>query len=386
MRTRLATAQAAAAEFAGSGIVESVSPYGSGHINASYSVESRSGSLRSRVLLQELNCEVFREPEALMDNVLRVSRHLRAKLEAEGVRDLSRRVLTPLTTRDGQPFWRDEGGGFWRAYFFIEGAVCSSLVSGPGQAELLGAAIGRFQGLLADLPRPRLAETIPHFHDARSRYSSFETAVSEDEVGRAASAAREIDFLRGRREGLDRILLALESGAAPERITHNDAKLENILLDAESGEALCVVDLDTVMPGASAYDFGDLARTVPATAREDEEDASLMRLDMGMYEALARGYAAGCVVRAGGSLASFLVEAEKELLPWGARIVTTVQALRFLADYLRGDVYYRVDRPGHNLDRARTQIALLRSMEGRWPEMVDRTSAALEAAERLTRA
>ena len=224
---------------------------------------------------------------------------------------------------------------------------------------------------------PRLAETIPGFHDARARYAAFERAVAEDRAGRARAVAREIDFFRENREGFDRIVAALESGEIPERITHNDTKISNLLVDDASGEAICVIDLDTVMPGSSVYDFGDLARTVPASTAEDDPDPSRMHLVLPMYEALVRGYAEGTSSGGGSSRgASFLTPAEIGLLPAGARILTMLMGIRFLTDHLDGDVYYRVARESHNLDRSRTQIALIRSMDANRGLMLAATEAA----------
>jgi len=393
---RLALAAEAARLLAIEGEPVSIEPFGEGHINASYVLATEWGGARARYFLQRINAFVFKDPEALMDNVRRVTEHLRAKLAAEGAPEPGRRALALVPARDGRPFARDSEGGWWRAYRFIEGAVSGGgLVAGrlagggsaanreaaaadrEAAARVLGAAVGRFQRLLADLPGPRLAETIPRFHDARSRWAAFERAIAEDRAGRAASVGPEIDFFRARREGLDRIVAALESGAVPERITHNDAKADNLLVDRRTGEVLCLVDLDTVMPGAAAYDFGDLARTVPASAAEDERDPRLVGFDLGAYEALAGGYAEGTGAREGRG-GSFLTQAERELLPWGARIVTTVQGIRFLSDYLEGDVYYRVERPDHNLRRTRAQMALVAAMEREWDAMRAAAEAAFE--------
>jgi len=371
-RTPLAAAREAAGAFALYGDILSVRAYGTGHINGSFVVAVNQAGRRVRYLLQKVNTYVFREPEALMDNVLRVTEHLRRRLAAEGAQGVSRRALTVLPACDGRPFWRDAEGGFWRAYLFIEGARSSELMDSPARAAALGEAVGRFQCLLSDLPGPRLAETIPNFHNARTRYAAFEAAVEGDRAGRAAAAAAEIEFFRANRAGFDRIVAALESGEIPERITHNDTKIQNLLLDDRSGEAICVIDLDTTMPGASAYDFGDLARTVPASAAEDDPDPSRMRLSLPMYEALVRGYAAG-TARGG---ATFLTPAEIELLPHGGRIITLIMGIRFLTDWLEGDRYYRVSSPTHNLERCRTQAALARSMEENWDAMRAATAAA----------
>ena len=367
----LARARAAAGHFAVYGDFVAIEAFGAGHINRSFALTLDQAGRRLRYLLQEINTGVFRNPEAVMRNVVRVTRHIKARLEAEGKDLVSRRVLSVVPSRDGPPWVRDDAGGFWRCYLFIEGARGHEVADSPASAYSLGEAIGAFQSLLADLPPPRLEETIPGFHDARRRYAAFEQAVEGDTAGRAGGAAAEIGFFRRNREGVDRILAALESGAIPERITHNDTKMNNLLLDEATGEVICVIDLDTVMPGASAYDFGDLARTVPATAAEDDPDPQRMGLSLPLFEALARGYAAGT-----GGGHSFLTPAERELLPWGARIITTIQGVRFLTDWLEGDRYYQVQRPDHNLHRCQTQIALVRSMERQWGAMLAATEAA----------
>lgn len=371
-------ARMAASIFDIEGALMSVEPYGTGHINATFvAVFNQSGAHR-HFLIQRINTDIFKDPEGLMENVVRVTEHLHHRLEAEGARDISRRALTVVRTRDGAPLWRDPDGGAWRCYLFIKGVRSSDLIDSYATAEALGRAVGNFQCQLADLPGPRLVETIPGFHDARRRYAALERAIAEDRVGRAASVAQEINFVHSNREGFDRILTALESGVVPERITHNDTKISNLLVDEATGEAICIIDLDTVMPGSTAYDFGDLARTVPASIAEDDPDFSHMHLELPMYQALVRGYA--CGASPGGT--AFLTSAEIELLPWGARIITLLMVTRFLTDYLEGDHYYRIARESHNLDRCRTQIALIRSMDSHWTEMTEMTEAAFAAPEK----
>lgn len=372
MNEILDRARQAASSFAVYGDFAGIEAYGTGHINATFRFTMDQGGRTVRYLLQRINTSIFRDPEGLMDNVVRVTEHLRRRLAAEGRTELSRRALTVVPTREGRPLWRDEAGGAWRCYLFIEKASASDLMNSPEKARYLGEASGRFLCLLSDMPGPRLVESIPNFHNPRLRYAAFEKALSGDPRGRASSVRPEIAFMRENREGFDRILAALESGAVPERTTHNDTKISNLLLDDATAEAICMIDLDTVMPGSSAYDFGDLARTVPTSAAEDDPDNSSMSLVMPMYEALAQGFARGTADKG----RSFLTPAERELLPWGARIVTLLMAIRFLTDYLCGDVYYHVARESHNLDRCRSQIALIRSMDARWTEVLSVTKAA----------
>ncbi|MEI6386403.1 MAG: aminoglycoside phosphotransferase family protein [Spirochaetota bacterium] len=362
-------AREAAVQFTCLGDLVRVEAFGTGHINRTFVVSMDQGGTRLRYLLQLVNTFVFKNPYGLMDNVVRVTSHLRQRLAGEGVSDLSRRCLTVVPSLDGKPYHVDAEGGFWRCYIFIEGAVASELMDSEAKARSLGHAAGRFQYLLADLPGPRLVETIPSFHDARSRFEALERAAAGDAAGRLARAAPELDFWRARREGFDRIVVALERGLVPERITHNDTKIDNLLVDIRSGEGICVIDLDTVMPGSSAYDFGDLARTVSASTGEDDRQSERMELAMPMYQALVQGFASGTHASGEGRGGSFLTAGERELLPWGARILTMLMGVRFLTDFLEGDVYYRVAREGHNLDRTRTQMALIASMEGHWDGM-----------------
>jgi aminoglycoside phosphotransferase (APT) family kinase protein len=276
-----------------------------------------------------------------MENVARVTRHLRGPLR-----------LVP--TLEGATFFEDDRGGVWRLYGFIEHAVTRAEPTGPGDAERAARAFGAFQRSLVDLPGPRLHETIPHFHDTPRRLDALEHAVQCDVAHHASGARPEIAQVRAR-SGLAPILVqAAARGAVPERIVHNDAKLANVLFDATSDEALCVVDLDTVMPGLGLYDFGDLVRSMATRAAEDERDTGRVRVEPELFEAIARGYLAGA--------GDLLTRAERELLVAGAEVIVFEQAVRFLIDHLEGDRYYRVARPGHGLDRCRTQLALLGSL------------------------
>jgi aminoglycoside phosphotransferase (APT) family kinase protein len=292
---------------------------------------------------------------ALMENVARVCAHTGERLAKAGVPDAGRRGLSLVPTVTGAAYWRDAEGGCWRAYHFIEGASTFDKIESPGQARIAAKAFGEFQRLLADLPAPRLRETIPHFHDTRRRFDTLNRSVRADAASRVAAATAEIDFAR-RRENLVDTLLDLQArGAIPERITHNDTKLNNVMLDDVTGEALCIIDLDTVMPGLALYDFGDMARSATNSAEEDEADLSRVRMRLPVFAALVEGYRAGA--------GSFLNPAEVANLALAGRVITFEIGIRFLTDFLDGDIYFKVKRPGHNLDRARNQFALLRSME-----------------------
>ncbi len=329
--------------------------HGSGHINDTYAVSFDQEGCRRRYVLQRINTRVFKDVDALMENIARVCAHAARRVAADGGPDAARRALTLVPTRDGAPFWRDAEGGSWRAYDFIEGATSFDKIESPAQARVAAQAFGEFQRLLADLPAPRLRETIPHFHDTRRRFDNLERSARADAAGRAAAAAAEIGFARSREALVDSLLGLQASGAIPERITHNDTKLNNVMLDDATGKALCIIDLDTVMPGLALYDFGDMARSATNAAAEDEADLSLVRMQMPVFAALVEGYRAGA--------GPLLNAAEVANLALAGRVITFEIGIRFLTDFLDGDIYFKTRRPTHNLDRARNQFALLRSME-----------------------
>ena len=331
-----------------------------GHINRTYRLAfSQSGQTR-RYLLQRINTFVFRKPDEVMENVLLVTEHLRRALEAQGV-DASRRVLRVVMTGGGLPLYMDARGGAWRAYDYLEGAHSVDQVESPAQFEEVGRAFGDFQSMLADFPIEKLHDTIPDFHDTVKRMAAFEASVLADAAGRASQVGEEIEKVRRRRGTMGRIVEMLKTGALPLRVTHNDTKCNNVMVDDATGRAMCVVDLDTVMAGSVLYDFGDAIRFGASTAAEDEPDVGKVRLDMAMFDAYARGF----ISRAG----AHLTRAELDNLPLGAMVMTYENGLRFLKDYLDGDVYYRIDYPEHNLVRARCQFRLLENMESRRDEM-----------------
>jgi aminoglycoside phosphotransferase (APT) family kinase protein len=326
-----------------------------GHINETFAATYAQGGTRVRYIHQKINQNVFKDPESLMENVTRVTSHIREKLFNRGERDVTRKALTLVPARDGRPFHRNGDGDYWRTFFFVEGAQTFEAVQTPAQAFQAGCAFGNFQSLLVDLPGKRLAETIPAFHNTRNRFEHFRQAVAADHCNRAQSATREIQFALQHEDIVDVLLNALANGQIPERITHNDTKFNNVMLDNESGCQICVLDLDTVMPGLVLYDFGDMVRTTTSPTLEDERDLTRIQMQMPMFEALARGY-----LEAAGS---FLTPAEKALLAFSGKLITFTIGLRFLTDYLAGDKYFRVHRPEHNLDRCRTQFKLIESIE-----------------------
>jgi hypothetical protein len=333
----------------------SAEPYGSGHINDTYCAVFDQAGTGTRYILQRINHGVFKQPVALMENIQRVTAHLAGKLAGE--RDLSRRVLTLIPARSGLCYHQDEPGNYWRVYLFIENARSYDAVESPGQAFEAGKAYGRFQKLLADLPAPRLHDTIPDFHHTPKRFAALVKAVENDTANRAGQAQAEIAFALQRASITD----VLINAKLPERVTHNDTKFNNVMLDDATGERICVIDLDTVMPGLALYDFGDLVRTTTSPAKEDERDLSKVTMQFPMFEALARGYLA--------SAGDFLTGAERQSLAFSGKLITFEIGIRFLTDFLAGDTYFKVRRENHNLDRCRTQFKLVESIEQQEEQM-----------------
>ncbi len=335
--------RAVIARFQLSGEPVSASVVPGGHINESWRVECRADGRVSTYLLQRLNPSVFPDPVAVMENIVRVTRHCAA-----------RRSLVLRPTLGGGWWHRDEAGDCWRVYDFIEGAHVRERAESPALAREAAAAFGVFLRLMADYDGPALHETLPGFHDTAARFARLEDAARRDPMERLAGARGELDGLLAHRALADVLPPLLASGAVPVRIAHHDAKIANVLFDDAEGTALAVIDLDTVMPGSALYDFGDLVRSVVSPTDEDETDLARIRVRRPFFEAVAQGYLA--------EAGSVLVPKERELLAFAGRLITLEQAVRFLTDHLEGDRYYRVARPGHNLDRARAQIALLGSL------------------------
>jgi Ser/Thr protein kinase RdoA (MazF antagonist) len=340
----------------------SAAPYGSGHINETFMSTWSQAGVPVRYLHQRINEKVFIRPGEVMENIQRVTAHIAKKLIAEGA-GWSRRVLTVVPSRDGKPWVRDREGGWWRTYLFIEGTHSLELASSPTEAAFLGKSTGHFQKQLADLGGGRLRETIADFHNMESRYRRFYDAVSKDAFGRVKEVPGEIAFMRENEDRGGILIRALREGRIPERICHNDTKMNNILIDDKTSEALCLVDLDTVMPGSSLFDVGDLIRTVATGAEEDERDLSKVVFDPEFFEALLRGYLS--------EASEFLTPEEKDLLAESGRNFAQIMGLRMLTDYLEGDHYYHIARPGHNLDRCRNQIALIKSMDAQWEKALE---------------
>lgn len=331
------------------GEVESVEPFGSGHINDTFLITTNQDV---KYLLQRINHRVFTDVAGLMRNMQLVTQHLREKLDE----DISHQFTTPeiIPTRDGKLYYQ-ASDDYWRVLSYIPNSVSYDLVTSEEQAFQAGYGFGYFQKLLNDLPADFLAITIPDFHNMESRFQKFHRAISEDAVGRKSQVRVEIAFALERQAAMESWYRLVADQVFPLRVTHNDTKFNNVLLDQYSQQAICVIDLDTVMPGVVGYDFGDAIRTIVNTAEEDEEDLAKINVNQSYYRAFAKGFLQ--------ELGPFLTQAEKENLAFSANYMTFIMGLRFLTDYLQGDVYYKVQHPEHNLLRARNQFTLVSKLE-----------------------
>ena len=325
-------------------------PFGHGHINSTFKIETDTGA---EYVLQRINTYVFKDPVSLMNNAGAITDFIRARVSDP------RLALHFLTTKDGKFFHEDEKGEFWRMYDYVDG-FCLDTPEREEDFYRSALAFGRFQELLSEFPAETLVETIPEFHNTIDRYRQFKESVKADRVGRLNSIREDVEFLLEREEKGSMLQTMRMKRVLPVRVTHNDTKLNNVLLDKETRQSLCVLDLDTVMPGLSAYDFGDSIRFGAATAAEDEVDVSKMEMDLHLFEVYTRGFLCS---------ATNLTEEELKALPLGAYTMTLELSTRFLKDYLDGDVYFKVAYPEHNLVRARTQIKLVTDMEKKMDEM-----------------
>lgn len=327
-------------------------PFGTGHIHDTYRIVT--GADYSDYLLQKLNHNIFRDIPGLQDNIYRITNHIRNKLLLDNETDIERKCLMVIKTLEGITWFRDDNGDYWRMFFFIPDHRSYDIVHNKSLAYEGGKAIGRFQSLLSDLPGPRLNETIPFFHDIEKRLETFHKALKKDTVYRVGSVKDEINFVLTREEEMKTILKLGRQGKIPLRITHNDTKFNNILLD-DKDRALCLIDLDTVMPGYIHYDFGDSIRTVANTGAEDEEDLSLISMNIEFYEYFTRGYLE--------QVKNVLNRTEVDYLAYAPTLMTFIMGLRFLTDYISGDVYYKIHKPNHNILRARAQFRLVECFE-----------------------
>lgn len=341
-------------EFAIAGEYEDGEEVHSGHINSTFMATFRkpSGS-KGQYIFQRINEKVFKDPFAVMRNVEMVTRHINWKV-MRVKKDLGGQTLNLYPARGGRFYAQGDGGGVWRCYNFIEGCKTYDIVENTRQAYQAGHAFGSFQDLVSDIDVEDIEETIPDFHHTPKRYARLMEVIDADPCGRVASAQEEIAFIREREHVTSRLIALRDEGVLPVRITHNDTKINNVMIDIETDEAVCVIDLDTVMPGLSLYDFGDLVRTVVSPAAEDETDLSKVQVRMPMFESLAEGYIDGC---------DCLCDAEIENMVFSGKLISLEIGIRFLTDYLEGDVYFKTKRDQHNLDRARTQLKLVEKLE-----------------------
>lgn len=351
----------ASQQFKTKGAAVGCEPYGFGHINTTYLVTTDAGR---RYIMQKINLTVFPDVDGLMENVAAVTGFLASQT------DDPRGAMHLVPTLEGKNYLRDGAGGCWRMYEFVENSICLQSPESDQDFYESAIAFGRFQQQMAAFDASTLHETIPNFHNTPDRYRQFKETLAADPAGRCGDVEAEIAFVMAREGEAGTLRGMLEDGRLPLRVTHNDTKLNNVMLDAVTRRALCVIDLDTVMPGLSLYDFGDSIRFGAATAAEDERDLSKMEMSLHLFTIFTRGFLTAC---------PGLTETEKAMLPMGAKLMTLECGMRFLKDHLDGDHYFSIQRPGQNLDRARTQFRLVADMEKKWNEM---TSIVEKEAER----
>jgi hypothetical protein len=344
------------------GIDSPLIPFGNGHINDTYITEDRA------YILQRINTSVFNDPQGLTDNVVLITGYLKTWLSANGG-DPERETLTPIPAKNGEWLVRTDSGKCYRLYKTIQGTVSYDSAT-PELLYQAAKGFGKFQKMLSGFPADRLKETIPNFHNTRSRFEALRSAVNADVYSRVALAKSEVDFCYAREADTDVIVNGIADGRIPLRVTHNDTKLNNVMMDKETGAAVCVIDLDTVMPGSLLYDYGDALRFGASTAAEDERDLSLVHFDLKLFETFTKGFLE--------ELGDRLTASEAALLPFSVKLITLECGMRFLTDYLSGDTYFKTSRPGQNLDRCRTQLKLVAEIEEKTPEMKRIVSDILE--------
>lgn len=341
-----------------------VKPFGEGHINETYAVymPDEDGTDKPLYVLQRVNINVFKNPAQVMENIFGVTEYLRDVIRQEGG-DLDRETLSYIKTKSGDAYFEDDQGQPWRCLNYVSNSVCYQFVERPEQFYQSAKSFGHFLKQLGDYPAESLHETIPQFHDTVKRYNDFAASVTKDVKNRARLCRPEIEFALARKEDAGVLMKQLAEGLLPLRVTHNDTKLNNILFDQETGKGLCIIDLDTIMPGLAANDFGDSIRFGASTAEEDEQDLDKVHFDINLYELYVKGYLE--------MAKDVLTPTEIGSLPWGARLMTYECGIRFLMDYLQGDVYFKTAYPEHNLVRARTQFRLVKEMEEQFDQMYE---------------
>lgn len=340
------------------GDVVDVAPYGEGHINSTFLVRTT----ETNYILQRINGDVFAKPEDVMNNIMLVTDYLRKQIVAAGGNP-DRETLTLIPAKDNKPYYITENGDMFRVYLFVDRTISYQQVETPELFYRIAKSFGRFQNMLKNFPADQLKETILNFHNTVSRYENFKKALAADSENRAKEVQKEIDFVLEREADASIVMNAIQDGSIPLRVTHNDTKLNNILVDDTTGEGLCVIDLDTVMPGSMLFDFGDSIRFGASTAAEDEKDLDKVWMDLELFEQYTKGYLE--------ELRDSITPKEAELLAFSAKLMTLECGTRFLTDYLEGDHYFRTHYPTHNLDRARTQFKLVADMESKMDKMND---------------
>lgn len=336
-------------------IESKIEAYGNGHINDTYLCEGNPG-----FILQRINTDIFKNPDDVMENIFNVTEHLKKKIIAAGG-DVNRETLNVILTKEGKNYYRAEDGSCFRMYKFVEDSVCYETVENPRQLYYAGKSFGKFQRMLDDFPADKLHETIVDFHNTPVRVNNLKEAIANNAAGRLDSIKEEVDFALEYSKYASKAVDAIAAGEIPVRVTHNDTKLNNVLFDKETDTGICVIDLDTVMPGSSLYDFGDALRFGASSAAEDETDLDKVWFDLEKFEQFAKGFME--------EVADCFTEKEIELLPLSALLLTYECGIRFLTDYLNGDTYFKIHREHHNLERARNQFKLVRDIEGKLDKM-----------------
>ncbi len=340
------------------GITGEATPYGDGHINDSFITNNTS----PRYILQRINHNIFTNPDQVMQNIIKVTEFLKNKIIERGG-DPRRETLNVIHTKDGQSYIKTQQGNYFRMYEYIEGASSYQTVENPVHFYNAAKAFGKFQNMLDDFPADELFEVIPDFHDTKKRFKTFIEVLSEDKLGRRKDVEKEVQFVLERETMTSLIVDAIEDGRVPLRVTHNDTKYNNVMIDDKTGEAICVIDLDTVMPGSLLYDYGDSLRFGSNSASEDEKNLDLVYCDMELFELFTKGFLE--------EVGSKMTKTEIDYLPLSARMMTFECGMRFLTDYLQGDTYFKIHYPEQNLDRCRTQFKLVADMEEKEQQMND---------------
>ena len=348
-------------QFCYEGTYKSAYEIKAGNVNATYRLTYADGDAERFYVLQKINRVAFRDPDGLMENVIRVTNHIEAKLDKNDP-DFYRKRLRFVPATGGGYLYCDDVGNYWRSYVYVDNVTAHDSINDPHLFYEAGKGFGEFQKQLFDFPAAQLHETIPNFHNTKRRFYDFVAAIAADKADRVHGIEAEIDFLFDRRKMMGEIVDKLDSGVLPVRVTHNDTKLNNVLIDNVTGKAICVIDLDTVMPGSSLYDFGDAIRFGASTAAEDEEDLSKISLDMELFKLFTKGFIE--------EISGALEKEEIRYLPLGVKVITCELAMRFLTDYINGDEYFKTKSPDHNLIRARAQMKLLTEIEAKYDEMV----------------